>query len=195
MRKTSPFLIAFFLIVIITAFTGCWSYYKDDQYTVETIRDEAYVPVYGIDTSFRSIRSMAPQPIVESGKIYVLGNNLFQVEKMKGVHIINYSDKSKPVKIGFIKSGGASEIAVKNGYLVVNNGPDLVTIDITDYNKVKEVARVKNAFKTFYSESSEFLVPPVKGKYYVCPLVPSGQDLVGWKLEQNVSGAGCYNAP
>jgi hypothetical protein len=196
MRKSSPFLIASILFITITAFSGCWSYYNNPGVDRgNTIRDEAYVPVYGIDTALRVVRSLAPQPVVAPGKIYVLGNNLFQVENMKGIHIINYSDRSKPEKISFIRIGGASELAVKNGFLVVNNGPDLVTVDVSDFHNAKEVGRVKNAFKTFYQTAWELRQPPEKGKYYVCEATPYGQDLIGWKLEKNVANANCYTYP
>jgi hypothetical protein len=197
MRKTNPFFVTFLAFIIISTFTGCWSFYKN-EYEGPMVRDEAYVPIYGVDTAGKTIKSLAPQPIVESGKIYVFGNNLFQVEKMKGVHIINYSDKAHPVKVGFIRSGGATEIAVKNGYLVVNNHADLVTVDISDFNNVKEVARVKNAFKTYHTDLWQYWQnqkPPEKGKYYVCPAVPAGEELIGWKLEKNVENASCYYYP
>ena len=196
MRKLTPFLIAVTSFITITSFSGCWSYYNNPGADRgNTIREEAYVPVYGIDTALRTVRSLTPQPTVAPGKIYVLGNNLFQVENLKGVHIINYSDRSKPEKLGFIRIGGATEIAVKSGFLVVNNGPDLVTVDISDFHNAREVGRAKNAFKSFYQYNLEYRQPPEKGKYYVCEPTPYGQDLIGWKLEKNVSNAHCYTYP
>src|SRR5688500_12202888 len=195
MRKLTPFLIAVLPLIALTTLTGCWSYYKNPGTERNAIREEAYVPVYGIVTSLRVVRSLAPQPVVTPGKIYVLGNNLFQVEDMKGVHIINYSDRSKPVKISFIRIGDASEIAVKNGFRVVNNGPDLETVAITDFHNVQEVGTMKTSLQTFYQTAWEYRHPPEKGKYYVCEATPYGQDLIGWKLEKNVANANCYTYP
>jgi hypothetical protein len=197
MRKTTPALLITALSIIIISLSGCWSFYKEDEqrYNGRTyVRDEAYIPIYGIDSFYSVIKTMPPQPIVESGKIYVLGNTLFQVEQLRGVHVINYSDKSKPVKTAFIKCTDATEIAVKSGFLVVNNGSDLVTVDISDLSNVKEVARVKDAFKTFYNTLWQTQKPGKKGKYYVCPhAFTREQIVVGWKLEKNVENANCYN--
>ena len=84
-------------------------------------------------------------------------------------------------------------MAVKNGYLIVNNASDLVTVDISDLNKVKEVARVKNAFKYYDSYNWINAKPTEKGKYYVCPYSLNGQDIIGWKLEKDVANANCFS--
>jgi hypothetical protein len=161
----------------------------------ETVREEAYVPVYdstnGIATE-RKIVSAPEKPIVNSGKIYVLGNYLFQVEQLQGVHVINYADKSRPQKIGFIKSRGCSEVAAKGAFLILNNMNDLVTIDISDPRNVKEKARINNAFPQFYVSQYQNSLPPVRGKYYVCADYYKGE-VVGWRLEKNVKGAYCYS--
>jgi hypothetical protein len=156
---------------------------------VNAISAEAYVPVYGVDSIQRVIKSMAPRETQQAGKIYVFGNYLFQVERLQGVHVIDYSNRKSPKKIGFIQSAGCSEIAVKNGYLIANNLQDLVTIDIRQLDSVKESARISNAFPHFYNEQS---LPPQRGKAYVCPEWSKGT-VIGWTLEKNVRGANCFN--
>lgn len=179
----------------LTALNSCYNNRQRDEdiYTRELnmVRDEAYVPVYGVDTVVRYIKGIAPRATVNAGKIYVFGNYLFQVEKFKGVHVIDYSDKQKPVKLGFITSGGCTEVAVKNGYLITNNINDLVTIDISQIGAVKEVARIQNAFPhASYEMTRERMMPPETGKFYQCPDLSKG-DVMGWKLEKNVKGANC----
>lgn len=156
---------------------------------INMVRAEAYVPVYGTDSFTRTIKGGLPRQTQNAGKIYVLGNYLFQVEKMKGVHVIDYTDRKNPKKLGFIYSSGCSEVAVKNGFLIANNMDDLVTIDIRDLGDIKEAARIPKAFPHFFMEIS---APPVSGVYYVCPEFSKG-DVIGWKLEKNVKGANCMN--
>jgi hypothetical protein len=185
------------MLAALTLFSlsGCFSFYdpNGNRGSGSIIRAEAYVPIYGTDTALRRIGSMAPQPTASSGKIYVFGSYLFQVEKFKGVHVIDYSDKTKPVKLSFIKSGGALELAVKNGYLITNNADDLVTIDIRDPLNAKEVARVPKAFKNYEFDWYTQMKPPKRGSYYVCPDYYMHGDVIGWKLEKNVSNAYCYS--
>lgn len=179
---------------------GCWGYTKNvdplpgQGPSPQEIQPEAYVPVYGSDTLLRGIYAMEAQPTIAAGKIYVYGNLLFQVENEKGIHVIDYSDRKKPVKLGFIRCKGSSELAVKGGYLITNNLDDLVTIDISRVDSVKEVARMKHAF-THYNVlrymDMKMYYPPERGKYYVCPNVQDG-DVIGWKLEKNVRNAYCY---
>jgi hypothetical protein len=188
---------ALLCILSLAALNSCYNNREreNDIYTQELnkVRDEAYVPVYGVDTMVRYIAAKAPRATVNAGKIYVYGNYLFQVEKFKGVHVIDYSDKQKPVKLGFITSGGCTEVAVKNGYLITNNLNDLVTIDIYQIDAVKEVARIKNAFPHAQVElMNERMSPPVRGVYYQCADQTKG-DVIDWKLEKNVKGANCIN--
>lgn len=175
---------------------GCWGYKKevnppgpDGAYS--EIKAEAYVPVYGKDTLLRGIYAMQAQPILKAGKIYVYGHLLFQVESEKGIHVIDYSDPKNPVKMGFIRCKGSSELAIKNGYLITNNLNDLVTIDIHQPDNVKEVARIANAFPHYYAYQYLNNRPADREKYYVCPDISKG-DVIDWKLEKNVRDAYCH---
>jgi hypothetical protein len=169
---------------------SCWDFTRRPVEPV--IQEEAYVPVYGFDTALRSVKNLVSQPTVKAGKVYVFGKYLFQVEENAGIHIIDYSDKAKPVKLTFIKSMGCAEVAVKNGLLITNNMNDLVSVNITNLQDVKEVSRIKNAFKNYYYDWYTNNRPPEKGKYYVCPAYNKG-DVISWKLEKKVSNAYCYN--
>ena len=148
------------------------------------------MPVYGIDSSIRSITALPPQPTLNAGKIYVVDKRLYQVENNKGIHIIDYTDVDSPRKIAFLNVYGCGEIAVKDGIVLTNNMDDLVSIDIKDLQNVKEVARVKKAFKTYDNFTARMAHPPQAAVYYVCPNQFSG-DVIGWTLEKNVQGAYC----
>jgi len=172
-------------------FASCWKF--NYGYDTNAVRAEAYVPVYSNDSAqTHSITSLPARPIKMAGKIYVQGTLLFQVETMVGVHLVSYADPLHPVKLGFIKSWGCSEVAFKNGYLVVNNLNDLVFIDVRDLSNIKEASRVSGAFPQFNSDQYYNSRPPVTGKYYVCPDFSKGE-IVDWKLEKNVTGAYCSN--
>ncbi len=191
MKKINPLLL---IIVPLLFFTSCFDFRKqNDVYNGNPVREEAYVPVYGPDSNnARIIAETAAKATVLPGKIYVQGNLLFQVEKLAGVHIINYADVQNPVKLGFIKSRGCSEVAYKNGFLIINNLDDLVFVDVSDPAHIKESARVPHAFNQFYVDQYTNSRPPGTGKFYVCPDFNKG-DIISWKLAKNVTGANCSN--
>ncbi len=198
--RYSSFIYVFLFFITCFFLVSCWQFVlipkqnnSSGGSSYSQVRDEAYVPVYSSDSgSTRIIQAAPAQAIHQAGKIYVQGDLLFQVEKMVGVHIISYADKAHPVKLGFIKSWGCSEVAFKNGYLVVNNISDLVFIDVRDLSHIREAARVRDAFPQFYSDQYFNSRPPVSGKYYVCPDFSKGA-VLDWKLEQHVTDANCFS--
>ena len=158
----------------------------------DEIFPEAYIPVYGVDSSSRVIRADLPQPTIQAGKIYVQGTLLYQVEVFKGIHIIDYSDKDRPVKLAFIHIPGCSEVTVRKNVLLTNNMNDLVSVDLTRLPEVTVFSRVTNAFNVvyFYNETAVNAKPPYSGVHYVCPNGFSG-DVVGWTLGKDVPAAYC----
>src|SRR6187402_3657065 len=107
MRKNLAF---FFLIPIL--FSACTPN--------ETIPSstEGYIPVYSRDVStLKTVQAEPPRTTVNGGKIYTVGNLLFQVEQDSGIHIINYVNPSSPVKLGFVRSFLCKELTVKNVFI------------------------------------------------------------------------------
>jgi hypothetical protein len=177
----------FCLFSLLIFLSSCFDLNWGRQYA---LRDEAYVPIYGYDSTARTIESLPPQPIMNAGKIYTYGYWVFQVDNDLGIHVINCADKKNPVKMGFIRVAGCREVAIKDQCLLTNNLNDMVSIDIGDLQNVKLRARIPQAFKT-YNNYNEYKRPPEKGKYFECPNFYQG-DVVGWKLVKNVY-ADCYN--
>lgn len=174
------------VLLLSVLFSSCFKW----KLKTAEIQPEAYVPVYGIDSSHRIIHILSPQPTLDAGKIYVVDKRLFQVEKNKGIHIIDYSDVKYPKKIAFLSVFGCGEVVVKNNIVLTNNMNDLVSIDINNLQDVKEVARVQGAFKMYYNYFTVGAHPLESNMYYVCPDPYSG-DVVGWRLEKNVHSAYC----
>ncbi|GAO41068.1 hypothetical protein [Flavihumibacter petaseus] len=158
----------------------------------EQIFEEAYVPVYGTDPAKRTISATTAQPTEAAGKIYVAGKRLYQVEKYKGIHVIDYTDREHPQKMAFINIPGCTEVAVKSNVLFTNNMMDLVTVDISDLSVVKELSRTPTAFEVeyYFNGLAMDAKPEQRNVHYVCPNPYSG-DVIEWKLEKKVAGAYC----
>jgi hypothetical protein len=151
---------------------------------------EGYVPVYVSDISAaKQILSEAPRPTVNGGKIYTVGNLLFQVEQDSGIHIINYADAHNPRKLGFIKSFLCKEVSVKNGFIYTNNLSDLVVIDISDPNNVHEVSRTAGVFPDLDLQYPS-KVNSWSTVYFECP-DPSKGLIVDWK-KQIIKNPKCW---
>ncbi len=142
-----------------------------------TANTQTWVPIYVSPETARKVTYTTPRPIVNSGKIYTIGNYLLQVEKDSGIHIINYSNRTSPQKTGFIRSLYCSEMSVKGQYLYLNNLDDLVVLNIADITNPVEVNRVPHAFPVNLND-----YPPARNTFFECPDHSKG-DIVGWRLE------------
>ncbi|MCH8332138.1 MAG: hypothetical protein IH946_12335, partial [Bacteroidetes bacterium] len=114
---------------------------------VETVTYEGDVPVYMSYDLFRS--SIVTEPardLKDPGKIYFKDNFLFISETNEGIHVIDNNDPNSPRMVSFIKVLGNVDIAVKGNILYADSHTDLVALDISDPNNVKEIARMEHAF-------------------------------------------------
>ena len=173
-----------FLLSIPILFSACTTY--------DTIPSsvEGYAPVYSQDVStLKTIKAEPPRTTVNGGKIYTVGNLLFQVELDSGIHIINYTNPSSPVKLGFVKSFLCKEITVKNGFIYTNNLSDLVVIDINNPADIKEAGRTPNVFPDLASQ-----YPPKNSNnqrvYFECPDPKKGA-VIAWKI-QTINNPKCW---
>lgn len=93
-----------------------------------------------------SVAMMPPVELVNTGKIYISNNYIFINEKYKGVHVIDNSDPSNPVKTGFLRIPGCLDIAVKGNVLYADNAVDLIAVDMTNPSGTVVTKRIRNIF-------------------------------------------------
>jgi hypothetical protein len=70
----------------------------------QVVRKDTYRFTARMFSTLKTVKAEQPRTTVNGGKIYTVGNLLFQVEQDSGIHIINYANPSSPQKLGFIKS-------------------------------------------------------------------------------------------
>ncbi|GAB2472426.1 hypothetical protein GCM10011375_27790 [Hymenobacter qilianensis] len=95
----------------------------------------------------QSVAAEAPQAMHNTGKIYLRGRYVFVNERYEGVHVIDNQDPKNPRIVSFLRIPGNVDIAIKDNLLYADNGPDLVTIDISNPKAVTVVSRVRDAFR------------------------------------------------
>ena len=132
-----------------------------------------YEAVYMARTTFEnSISIIAAKPSITAGKIYIKDNYLYVNDVNKGFQIYNYSNPTNPVAIGYINFPGATDMAIRNNAIHVNQATDLVSIEVFPTTKIIGVTnRIKNVFPV-KSSPDGFLA-----------LEKENQVVVNWKLK------------
>lgn len=159
MKKLLP------ILLCVAAFIGCESD-SEQFYTVAT-------PITMTADEMRSAVSFdAPKEIDDSGKIYAYDDLIFINDLNKGVHMIDNSNPSNPVKMAFINIPGNVDISVRGNLLFANSFVDLLVFDLSDRSDVKLLRRLEDVFPNeiiwpvevdvvegiFWGQSSEFIV-------------------------------------
>lgn len=143
----------------------------------ETRTYTANVPEY---MSYKKLRaSVAPtsaRPLKKPGKMYRKGSYLFVCEQGEGIHVIDNSDPANPQNITFVIVPGNIDMAIKGNTLYADSYVDLVSLDISDINSIKEVNRVENVFRQYY--------PDMDAGYPAAQLDASKGVVVGWEVKE-----------
>ncbi|RPD41867.1 hypothetical protein EG028_06800 [Chitinophaga barathri] len=173
------------MLLVVTVCTSCGDLFDfgfsgrnaDRVGYRETGEVQAWVPVYAEPDDVSGVALKDKRPTQEGGKIFALGNKLFQVETGVGLHIIDYSDKTKPVKVGFLNVPGCQEVALKGSAVYTNSFENMLVLDLSAFPDVKVKATLPNVFPEL-----KYPRPPGRGGYYVCPDVSKGR-VIRWKQE------------
>lgn len=140
--------------------------------------NKEYVPIIIERTELEtSVASIPSQKLSNPGKIFIRGFNLFVVEQYYGVHIFNNIDPTNPVKLGFIRILGCTDVAVRGNMMYASSAVDLVTIDISDIANAKEVARNRNVLSELTSPLGT--IPELYSKRNR----PEGTEIIAWKTK------------
>jgi hypothetical protein len=156
-------------LIIVAGLQSC----QDESYVTYT----ANVPVYmSYEDLRKSVKVETPVELVNPGKIYFKDNVIYINEYRKGIHVIDNTNPSNPVKVGFINIPGNVDIAIRDNFLFADSYIDLVVLDITDIHNVKEVSRTQKIF--------EYYLPEYDTKYEVAPIDQEKGVVVDWEVKE-----------
>jgi len=124
------------ILVFLLFFSG------NTSYTVQ-----GYKPVYVPKAEAKVIKAFDARPIETQGKIYLKDQYIFIGDVSKGVHVIDNTDPSNPIKLLFIQIFGNHDIAIKGNVMYADNLEDLVAIDISDIYNPIEIKRIEGVYK------------------------------------------------
>ena len=149
------------------------------QLTPDFYNGPGVKPVYISTAELSDIRNIEPQPTEKTGPILLLNNLFFMVEQKKGIHVFDVTDLSNPLKISFIKIPAVNDFSIRNNVLLADNGPHLVSIDITDIYNIVILNIESNVFK-------QVLFPPNYSGFFECA-DPARGIIVDWEKAELTS--------
>jgi len=104
-------------------------------------------PVYlSYEELRRPVTTNNEQTLEDMGKIYLYQKYLFVNSRNNGVHVYDNQDATNPIHLSFINVPGNIDIAIKDGYLYLDSYIDLVVVDISDVQNIREVYRIEDVF-------------------------------------------------
>ncbi|MFK8055328.1 MAG: hypothetical protein AB8F78_04325 [Saprospiraceae bacterium] len=142
------------------------------------------VPKYIDSLDGKTITTSTPEDILDGRAFAVLGDTLFIVDHLRGIHIIDNRDPGSPEAISFITIPGCTSVAINGNFLYVNNLSDLVTLDITDPLNALPVDREEGLYPLPLDFPEEYV------GYYGC-YDPARGYLIGWEQDQ-IEQPECY---
>jgi len=112
------------------------------------INPDNYKPVTMDRPAFENaVQGGTFQTIANPGKIYIKDELMFISDVNKGFGVYNYSDPANPLPIGYIKIPGATDIAVRNNNIYINQAVDLVALQYHPAsNTLTVISRNRNVF-------------------------------------------------
>ncbi len=134
-------------------------------------------PVYLSYEDLRNaVKKTAPQDLKNPGKIYFKDNYIFINEFFKGIHIIDNTNAAKPIEKAFIEIPGNVDIAIKENTLYADSYIDLVALDISNMDDIKETYRIQDVF--------QYAVPPKDIELTTQGVDQTKGVVIGWEVKE-----------
>jgi hypothetical protein len=130
-------------IIALLAFPALLISCKDKIEQVYTVNEPVYLSYNDLRNSFKVADG---QEIIHPGKIYFKDHFIFVNEYQKGIHVIDNTDPQSPQIIKFIEIPGSIDLAIRDNILYADSYVDLVAIDISNLDDIREVKRIQNVF-------------------------------------------------
>lgn len=132
------------LLIIPFLLSSCWRNVPDDDLE----NRQHYKPLVLERSIFeKSIVLENAQPVKKSGKIYIKGDLMFVNDVNKGFHVYDYSNPKNPILLNFIKAPGATDLAIVDDIIYINQAVDLVALNYDSATKkISVTSRNTNVF-------------------------------------------------
>lgn len=153
-------------------FMGCIWHGDDEGGGVTPDFSSFYEPIIMNRADFENSLAIQNSTTMQNaGKIYLKDQWIILGDHHLGFHIYNNSNPENPVNFKFLKIPGATDLAVKENVIYVNQATDLVAFQFNPQsNTITVFKRIKNAF------------PPIPSPDGFYGEVNENEVVVGWEL-------------
>jgi hypothetical protein len=145
-------------IMAFLAFPALLISCKDKIEQVYTVNTPVYMSYNDLRNSFKVAEG---QQIIHPGKIYFKDHYIFVNEYEKGIHVIDNTNPESPQIIKFIEIPGSVDLAIRDNIMYADSYVDLVAIDISNLDDIREVKRIQNVFPYMIPECANGVVEGV----------------------------------
>lgn len=138
MKKSFPFLV----LIICQFFSSC--IFPNGENDI----NNDFKPLYLTRTQLEnSVLIKNPKSSIKAGKIYIKDDLMFVNDVNRGFQVYDYSNPENPIAISYINFPGATDMAIRNNIIYVNQAVDLVSVSYNvSNNSILVTNRIRNSF-------------------------------------------------
>lgn len=167
--------LVYFILFFIVVASACTKV-KEPNITAVGMK-----PVYVVEKEFYDIKNGPQQSVKNTGTIYIWQQYFMIIEYRKGIHVYDRTNPALPLYITFLHIPGCNDFTISDSTLFVDNGFDILSINIKNINAIKVNKVLKNATKNSRD------MPPTNFKGYFECYDPSKGYYIGWDSTQLVN--------
>lgn len=145
MKKIKLLFFSLTLVGTLSLQSCFYNYYDDDDVPSQSHYSQYQAVIMSRAQLESSIKMTAPKNMIKAGEIYVKDTYIFITDENKGFHIYDNSNPNAPQLTGFLEVPGATDMAIKNNTIYINQAVDLVAVSINN-SQVTVHKRIKNTF-------------------------------------------------
>jgi len=147
------------LLIIIACLPIVFASCTKDNATISLTFKQG-TAVYADIDEIRSVQlASSPRAIENAGKLFIGETYILIGENGKGIHVLDNTNPTSPINVGFIQLPYTREFFVENDMIYAESQYDFLKIDLSDLNNPVLVDRVEYAFaEPIENESGQALV-------------------------------------
>ncbi len=146
-----------------------------------------YDPVYITEEEFAAPIAIEPaREFINTGMLASYENLLLINEMYEGIHVIDNTDPLNPVNLSFIKILNNNSFSIADDVLYANRFGEIVAIDISDLNNMKEIDRTNEIFEDVMQRADDGrIIAYYKRTERIKTVDCSDLDQSWWRMEDN----------
>ncbi|MBP8156503.1 MAG: hypothetical protein KAX81_05700 [Leadbetterella sp.] len=188
------------LFILFVGFTSCQKFESFQENDPSYASEGYFIKTSLSESELSNFRVEKPLPIEQISDMYVDEKYLYVADYAKGLHIFKNPKDAKPDPLLFINIPALRKFTVKDGFLICDNGSDLISFKISGLELIGNSSQITDAFVANQAnfglvnrKASLFTFPnyPIERNiYFECP--DSVDFVVEWEKKVIDKKLNCY---